>query len=269
MPDLFDLFSRWWKQMLTVIILAMLVTGVLYYFKPVRYQSAATAVPGSSFLSDKSAVFNDNIEQLYSTLGTPDDLDAVVGIAALDTVYLSVAASLPLPAHYKVKEQGAAGVMKAAYCLKKNSKVYKSEYGNLKIKVWDADKDMAPQLANAITEKLQAMYQDIQNVSNKTILEGLIRSRYQLQLQIDSAYESPDAKSKLMQEVVQYNNKITEYKMVIENKPPSLIVVEKARPAAWPDRSPLISVLLAAGVLAFLFSLLLALVMEKRKNRPV
>ena len=106
MPDIFDLSKRWWKQILAVIIASLLVVGTVTYLKPKKYLSVATALPASSFASDKSKIFNENIQALYSALGTPDDLDMIVGTAKLDTVYLAVTDQFNLFDHYRMKEKG-------------------------------------------------------------------------------------------------------------------------------------------------------------------
>jgi uncharacterized protein involved in exopolysaccharide biosynthesis len=265
MPDLFDLLARWWKKILAVVLLSALVTGGISFFKPKKYLSVATALPASSYASDKAKVFNDNIQELYTALGTPDDLDAVTGIAALDTVYLSVTDQFNLYDHYKMKEKGEAARSKAAYCLKKNTKVYKSEYGNLKVKVWDTDKMLAGELANAIMDKLQAMYRDIQGAGNKTTLDGLVHTRNKLQKWIDSSYESPENFPEYKNRIIQYDKMINEYRLMVDSKPPSLIIVEKAKPALWPDKPKTIQVIIATAVLSFLFALLAALYLENRK----
>ena len=70
MPDITDLIKRWWKQMFAVCMLSLLAVGVITFLKPRQYLSVATAVPASSFASDKSKIFNENIQTLYSALGT-------------------------------------------------------------------------------------------------------------------------------------------------------------------------------------------------------
>ena len=129
MPDIIDLIRRWWKQMLAVVLLSLLAVGVITFLQPRLYLSVATAVPASSFLSDKSKIFNENIQELYSTLGTPDDLDRIVGTSTLDTIYLTVTDEFNLFDHYKVSEKGMDARMKAALLLRGNSKVMKSEIG--------------------------------------------------------------------------------------------------------------------------------------------
>jgi uncharacterized protein involved in exopolysaccharide biosynthesis len=266
MPDLFDLLHRWWKKIVAFVVVSVLVTGTISFLKPKKYLSVATALPASSYAADRAKIFNDNIQELYTALGTPDDLDVVTGIAALDTVYLTVASRFNLVDHYKMKEKGAAALPKAAYCLKKNTKVYKSEYGNLKVKVWDTDKNLAAELANAVMDKLQAMYQDIQGVTNRTILEGLINKRDQLQQQFDTSRVMPDKASANQSRIRQYENLIAEYELMTDNKPPALIVAEKAKPALWPDKPKTLQVIIATTVLSILFALLVALYLESRKN---
>ena len=163
--------------MFAVVILSLLAIGIITFLKPRQYLSVATAVPASSFAADKSKIFNENIQALYSTLGTPDDLDMIVGTANLDTVYLAVTDEYNLFDHYKISEKGTAARTKAALLLRHNAKVMKSEYGELKVKVWDTDKDLAPQLANAIMDRLQTIHQNLQSAGNEATLKGLMTGK--------------------------------------------------------------------------------------------
>ena len=270
MPDIFDLIARWWKQMLAVMALSLLAVGIITFLKPRQYLSVTTAVPASSFASDKGKIFNENIRELYSTLGTPDDLDMILGTANLDTVYLFVADQFNLFDHYNMKVEGAAARTKAASLLKKNTKVMKSEYGELKVKVWDTDKNLAPQLANAFMNRLQAIHADLQGAGNKAALIGLQTGKKKIQLQSDSitGISEPviERKKVLQDQVRQYEKLISEYQLMVDSKPPVLIVVEIAKPSAWTDRPRRMQIMIATAILSFLFALLAALVLERKKN---
>jgi uncharacterized protein involved in exopolysaccharide biosynthesis len=269
MPDIINLVARWWKRILAVMILSLLAVGIITFLKPLQYLSVTTAVPASSFASDKGKIFNENIQALYSTLGTPDDLDIILGTANLDTVYLFVADQFNLFDHYKMKEQGAAARTKAALLLKKNTKVMKSEYGELKVKVWDTDKNLAPQLANAIMDRLQAIHADLQSAGNEATLNGLQAGKKKIQLQSDSITgisETVIERKKVLQtQAQQYENLIGEFQLMVDSKPPVLIIVEMAKPSAWPDRPRRMQIMIATAVLSFLFALLAALILERRK----
>lgn len=265
MPDLFDLISRWWKQIAAVILLSLLAVGTITFLKPRQYLSVATAIPASTFAADKGKVFNENIQALYSTLGTPDDLDRIVGTASLDTVYLAVARQFNLYDHYKIKGEGLTE--RAAARLKAASKVMKSEYGELKIKVWDTDPNLAPQLANAIFDQLQLIHQGLQSAGNETTLRGLIAGKQKLQTAIDSMAASPSEKRNVLQlQAQQYEKLIGEYQLMIDTKPPVLILVEKAKASSRPDKPERVRIMTATAILSLLFALLAALVMDKGKT---
>ena len=263
MPDIIDLIKNWWKQMFAVVILSLLAIGIITFLKPRQYLSVATAVPASSFAADKSKIFNENIQALYSTLGTPDDLDMIVGTANLDTVYLAVTDEYNLFDHYKISEKGTAARTKAALLLRHNARVMKSEYGELKVKVWDTDKDLAPQLANAIMDRLQTIHQNLQSAGNEATLKGLMMGKEKFQRQADSA--SVEKKTALQNQVQEYNKLIGQYQLMVDSKPPVLITVEKAKSSNWPDRPRRFQIMIATAVLSLLFALLAALILERRK----
>ena len=62
----------------------------------------------------------------------------------------------------------------------------KSEYSELKVKVWDTDKNLAPQLANALMDKLQQIHQTLQNSNNKKVLSSLYRASSETQMKLDT-----------------------------------------------------------------------------------
>jgi len=270
MPDIFDLIARWWKRMLVVMVLSLLAVGIITFLKPRQYLSVTTAVPASSYASDKGKIFNENILGLYSALGSSDDLDRIIGTAALDTVYLFVTDQFNLFDHYKMKGVNARN--KAALLLKKNTRVIKSGYGELKVKVWDTDKDLAPQLANAIFDKLHLIHTDLQSAGNEATLKGLQAGKKKIQLQLDSITGVPgsliERKTILQAQLQQYEKLISEYQLMVDSKPPVLVVVEKAKPSIRPDRPRRLQIMIATVVLSFLFALLAALVMERKKNSP-
>jgi uncharacterized protein involved in exopolysaccharide biosynthesis len=177
--------------------------------------------------------------------------------------------------HYKIKEQGAAARTKAALCLKKNTKAMKSEYGELKVKVWDTDKNLAPQLANAIMDKLNNIHQDLQSQGNKSVLNSLLSARQKTRLYVDSLTAlwmiadnwMPDTinLNASRNQLLRYEKLISEYQLMVDSKPPVLIVVEKAKSTIRPDRPRRMQIMIATAVLSFLFALLAALVMERRK----
>ncbi|MGB3155160.1 MAG: hypothetical protein WBB06_11190 [Chitinophagaceae bacterium] len=280
MPEITGLIRNWWKQMLAVILLSLLTVGVITFLKPRLYLSVATAVPASAYAADKSKIFNENIQQLYASLGTPDDLDMILGTANLDTVYLAVTDQFNLFDHYKLSEKGNAARIKAGLLLRRMTKVMKSAYGELQVKVWDTDKNLAPQLANAIMDKLHMIHQDLQSAGNNGMLKGIRTGLEKLTLQVDSissylrkANVPGDEAEKLMatrkilqDQAQQYERLIGEYQLMVDSKPPVLITVEQAKPSIRPDKPKRMQIMIATAVLSLIFALFAALILERRKT---
>jgi len=256
MPDLFALIRKWRKPIIAVVLISTITVAVITFLKPRKYLSVATAVAGSSYAADKSKIFNANIESLYPALGSPDDLNLVLGTAQLDTLYLFVTDQFNLYDHYKISTAGNAARNKAASLLKRNTKVIKSEYGELKVKVWDTDKYLAPQLANAILSRLEFIHSELQSAGNRSALNA-----------IDSSLKKFDT-TRIPESLNQEYQKVKrEYQVMTNYQPPVLIVVEKARPSEYPDQPKIILIIIATLALSILFSLLLVLVIEKSKTK--
>ena len=264
MPDIFYLISKWWKQMFILVLLSLIIVGAITFLKPRQYLSVVTALPVNSALTDKGSIFNENIEALYPALGTSDELDRMVGTGQLDTIYLAVTDKFNLFDHYKIAGSSFGSRLKAARILKHYSKIYKSGHEELKIKVWDTDRNLAPQLANALFDELQSIYQHIQNSNNISILNTLRSARQKDSLQPGNLTTGNPEQihSKRTEE---YEKLINEYQLMVDARPPALIIVEKAQPALGADRPKKLNILIATFLASFIFSILLSLLLE-RKN---
>lgn len=273
MPDIITLFSNWWKQILAVVIISLFLAGTILFFKPNLYLSVTTAVPANSLSFDKSRVFSENIEALYSDIGIPDELDIIVGTAQLDTIYLAVTDQFNLHDHYKFSREDGESRQKSAKRLKRNSRIQKGDHGELKVKVWNTDRNLAPQLANALMDHLQKIHQDIQNSNNKIILEVLRKTFGTVQARIDSlenfsggnSEKSEMEKNTLIMRGEEYARLIDQYEIIMQVNPPALKITESARPALWPDKPRRAQILIATGVLSLFFALLLSVFLQRRK----
>lgn len=276
MPDLFDLFFRWWKQIFSLVIMAVVATAAIVFFIPKKYLGVATALPAPAYAADKAGVFGQNMQELYSALGSPDDLDKVLGTAHLDTVYKAVAGHLNLGEHYSI-EKDDASVQKAAGLLKKRTRVIKTDYGELQVKVWDVDRNLAASMANAIMEKLQQIHQDVQTANN-TLMFSKIRDEYaekkaDYQKLVDSLQHTNAGtaellnvqKTSVLQQMQEYEKLLNQYKLMVDAKPQALIIVERASPALKADEPKILQTIIAAAVLSFFFAVLAALVLERRR----
>ena len=271
MPDLISIIEKWWKLIAGLTIINIILAFALLLLIPKEYLSIATSLPASSVYADRARIFNTNVQQLYSSLGNPDDLDKIIGTANLDTLYIALVREFNLRKRFK-------NDLLAALALKKNIKVTKSEYGELKIKVWNKNAKLASALANGLLQKLQKLHQSLQNQSNALILQKLQETYASMQNSYIANADSSDnidsrkgavlsIKNKGLQEQLnQYEKLIAEYQLVLTTNTPALLVVEYARMSAKPDKPKIAQTLLLTAFVSIAFGLLLAYFLQGRSS---
>ena len=271
MPDLISIIEKWWKLIAGLTIVNSILAFILLLCMPKEYLSIVTALPASSVAVDKASIFNTHVQELYSSLGNPDDLEKIIGTANLDTLYIALAKELNL-------SKGFKNELEAALDLKKNTKVIRSEYGELKIKVWNEDAKLAAALANGLLQKLQHLHQSLQNQSNALTLQKLQETYAAMQNNYMAGADSIgninlekemvlSIKNKSLEEQLnQYEKLIAEYQLVLNTNPPAVIVVENARASVKPDKPKIWQTLLLTAFVSVVFGLLLAFFLQGRRG---
>ena len=280
MPDPFDIISRWWKYILLLVLISVSTAAVIVFLKPSKWLATATALPAATYATDKAGIFSENLQVLYPDLGTPDDLDKIVGTSFLDTVYFFVTDKLTLASYYDVNDENKIlARQRAAAILKQNTKVIKSDYGELKVKVWDKDRNKAADLANAVLEKLQSINQEVMNTNNRLVLEQ-IKKEYGIKQKefinvSDTIQRLPESNQKtilmikrdaLLHQLSQFEKLSGEYELMVKANPQALITIERARSSLYPDKPKRLQVIIATAILSFIFAILTILILERRKT---
>jgi uncharacterized protein involved in exopolysaccharide biosynthesis len=267
MPDVIAVMRRRWRTVVVITAMATTLAAIIAWLLPAKYLSIVTALPASSFHADRASIFNKNIQELYSSLGTTDDLDKFIGTAQLDTLYHATVNDLRLTEHYRF-DNTRNGTERAVQKLKRNSSINKSEWGELKIKVWDEDRNRAAQIANALLERLGSLHQELQNRSNQLVLQTL-KDRHRLLQQTDTAGNVKTIRSVAQAGKLQeYENLVAEYSLMVAANPPALLVVEPARPPLYADTTEKLAWVLLSFFAAFVFSVLLSFYMQGKQRRP-
>lgn len=294
MPDIVTVMARRWKLIMLLTLLAAVLSLLICLFITKKYVGVATALTANPLLSDKARIFNQNIEGLYTALGSADDLDRVEGTAKLDTVYLALAKEFNLTSHYNLNGSSSAAIQQTAIKLRKNTTVNRTGYGELRIRVWDKNNVMAAALANAFMQALNNIHEQVQMENTRLVLQRLkeeyTQTRQALQQRTNYVIDSEplnqsrtasNGDSSLLQQnlflsdpaenaamlrgqLAQYARLIGEYELALKTAPKVLLVVEHARPSPWHDKPKTVLTVLIATVAAFLFSFLLALIIESR-----
>jgi len=284
MPDIFLVIARRWRLMLLLTLASTLAALIASLLSPKLYLGTTTALPVNTLVNDKARIFNQNIEALYSEIGTADELDKIEGTAKLDTVFLAAAAAQHLATHYNLDTAANDALEKAALRLRKNSDISRTGYGELKIKVWDKNNETATTLANTLMQTINAIHERLQTENNRTVLQKLKEEYFsKLKANTDGEIEMvqpPDsikpppiykrnlgiAQENLSADLKEYAKLINEYELAVKTTPKVLLVVEQARPSPWYDRPKTAMNVLLAFLASLLFSFLLAVYVESRKE---
>ena len=291
MPDLLSVLFRRWRLILLLTVAATLVAYVACLLLPKLYLGKTTALPVNTLVNDKARIFNTNIEALYSEIGTADELDKLEGTAQLDTLFMAVAEAHHLPAHYHLDTSAGDVLEKAALTLRRNTDISRTGYGELQIKVWDKNNEIAASLANALLQTINAIHQRLQTENSRQVLQKLMEefeNLHRLRTETEATASEfrtgeraisdsnnhssslPDLAAQqvsLNEQLQQYGKLIHEYELAVKTSPNAVLVVERARPSPWHDRPKTTQTVLLAFFASLLFSLLLAVFVESRKAR--
>ena len=275
MPDFISVCSRWWKLIAGITLLTGLAAWIVCLLLPKQYLSTATALPANSLVADKARIFNSNIEGLYPEIGLPDELDKVEGTATLDTLFIAASREFRLDTHYKM-EPGGEALYKAALKLKKNSRISRSAYGELKIRVGDKDPPQGAARANHLLKRLKEMHLHLQNENTTAILrklkeECLLKEQQYRQIGNTSQGSSSNTdldnarKAVLLEQVKEYEKIMDQYDLYLKTNPPVLLTVEAARPALWADQPKTWQIIFLSLVAALACTVLMAVFLDSRK----
>jgi capsular polysaccharide biosynthesis protein len=252
----------------------LVAAAIVFFVMPPRFKSTAVVVAANPVLADKARLYNDNVEQLYSTFGGEDDLNRLYGIASLGTTYNILVKKFALIKHYEIEGNNIElNTRKAVEELKDDVDLVKDELYQLKISVTTKDKRLSAAIANSLVDIVQEMAQDLWKKSYESTLQTISGASADLEKQYNLSADSTGTNTQLAQvkrqgflEQIQQNEKIaSQLKIAIANNTPALLVMERAYPSAKADKPKKLLVILAALLSALAFSIIAVLVFERRQ----
>ena len=273
-------FKKWLRPIAAFVILATVAGGLTTLVLPRKYLSVATVVPADPSLGDKSYLYGTNVMELKSVYGKEEDLDRLLATAALDGTLNHLVDSFQLPEHYKIGGNPEKAKHKSFRQLKKNTAVFKTENGAVKVQVWDTDKKMAAALANALVDRTAKVISENNKRANTAYLKQLELNITQksedyrkISLErLDTASAADrelkeTGKKALLADIESELKMKAQLKTTIDAGSPALVILEKAYPSDTPDK-PRPWLWIAASFLGSLFfAVLLALLAEGLKKR--
>jgi capsular polysaccharide biosynthesis protein len=270
MDEIFTRFRKHTKFLAMIILLPVLTALILSVLLPKKYVSRASILPVNSRLADKARFTADEIAELYSAFGSGDDLDRLFATARSNTVMLKMVDSFNLTGYYKLKQKKSYAREAAAKKLISESDIRKTEYGELQIRVWDKDSVMAADICNAIVDRVDKMHKELYQGFYAGSLQKLELIYAQKLSQVRAASVNPeknDSSLMLSDELAQYRKSITDFRMAMQNPPPTLMVLEKAYPQVKPDKPDLLLNVLLTFLVSMFTGVATILLFTSSKNK--
>lgn len=254
LPAPADQLKRNARYILAVALLPALVSLAVSLLIPREYLSRASVLPANSRFSDRSRFANGEIRELYSAFGSGDDLDRLYATLRSHPVMMHIVDSFRLASHYKLLNRKERAREAALLEFRENCSILKTEYGEIHVKVWDRDRELSAQLANAMVARAEKVHQDLYKDYFSSSLQKLENAYMDMRREQGSGGRDnlarPAADTQVMKE---YLRSISYYRMALLNPPPSLMVLEKAIPSVRHDR-PKVLLNVAATALVGLFT---------------
>ena len=243
------LFYYRWKIILLTIVAGAIAAGFCFLVTK-EYKASATLLPANSKLMDKHRLFDSNIQELYSTYGNSDDADRIHAIMQSSQVLLATVDSLSLTNHYHLNKKNNSRY-NSLKRLSKNIEMVSTEFGEIKLMVWDKDTAIARAIAISIIHHTQ-------DVGKQQIIDFYTQSIQKLQealelksLQLNKLDKSSvEDKSILENEISTLKSSVSNYQLAIINTPPTAFVVEQPSVSPVADKPKTVLIAIATMVAA-------------------
>ena len=270
MDELITRFRKHTRFLVLIVSLPVLTALILSIVLPKKYVSRSSILPVNSRLTDKGRFSGDEIAELYSAYGSGDDLDRLFATARSNSVMLKIVDSFNLAGYYKLKQNKNYAREAAAKKLVSESDIRKTEYGELQISVWDKDSVMAASLCNAIVDRVDKVHKEMYfdfYAGTLQKLEHTYAQKLALARSVGTDQERIDSSLLLSEELSYYRKSIADFRMAMQNPPPTLMVLEKAYPQGKPDKPRLWMNVLATFLVSLFTGVAAILLFTGIKNK--
>ena len=264
-----------WKQSAIVVVLATIITGAVLLLMTPQFRSSAIFTAANPNLGDRANIYRTQFWDQYFYYGGEFDNDRLMALAKSEEMFRFLADSFRLQQHYKIKVAGERGRYLTDKEFKEHVRIHKNDFGHVKINVWDRDKQLATQIANAFMWRVNQKAVANSNQMKQEILKQLLHD-YQVQrdslqslerlLQTGNDEFLKARKTSIITELNEKEKLIEQFKTSINNVA-ALFVIEEAVPAFRKEKPQVLNGMITAALLSFAFSVLLIFFSELRSSR--
>lgn len=271
-----NIIRRRWKQSLGIVCIATLATGLILFLQKPEYRGSAIFTAANPNLGDRANIYRTQFWDQYFYYGGEYDNDRLMALARSEEMFRFIADSFQMKKHYKIKAAGERGRYLTDKELKDNITIHKNEYGHVKINVWDIDKVLATQIANAFVKRINELAIANANKIKQEIFTKL-QTDFKAQkdslaaIEIELAANTNDAflnahKTAIIQELIEKEKLMQQFYTSINNVA-ALFIIENAVLPFRKEKPLILNGMITAAIASFFFSVLLIFFVEWRTRR--
>lgn len=279
-----QLLQHKWKQILIFVCASMVVASIALLLAPKKYYAASIVISANPSLADKAHLLNQNIQNLYSIFGSGDDLERIMGIASMDTVYKQLVDEFNLVDYYQLSTADTnrlpANLLrhKAVQELKDDITIQKTELAQLKISIWTKNAALSAHIVNRLIEITRSKEEAIWKTGYEKTLSNFNQSidslnhlydrmSQQMKTEKGNASQVDIAKThSLYDQILAEQKAAAEVKLAIDNNAPALFVLEPASLAAKSEKPNWVQVLILTGFTSFVFAVVALLIYYREET---
>ncbi len=187
--DVIGLLYKWRKPILTVTIIAGILSALIALTIPNYYKATTTFYAASPDLSKPSRVFGYSSYDL-NYYGTGTDIDRLLTIGFSTELAEFLIDSFNLYQHYDLDTSDPKSEFHIKQMISDHYNLKKTEYDAIELSMEDKNKFLAAEMANAARDRINYLAQDLVKTSQKNVLNTFKSSIEQKQSYLNAIDDS-------------------------------------------------------------------------------
>lgn len=179
--EILKLLAKKKKVLVWAGILALIISTIVSLLLPNYYESTVTFFPSDPKMTDRSLLFQSEMNFAGNTFGDKLDADRLISIGKSGQIVTYCVKEFDLYKHFDIDSSSQYAHFKMNERFTKNYTIQKNEYGAVEVHVLDQNPELAAKMANSIVKKIDEIH------------TGMVSSNKQ---EIVKLFESESAKKK-------------------------------------------------------------------------
>jgi capsular polysaccharide biosynthesis protein len=283
--ELIRIALKWKRSIILVTIIAAVGTAAFsWFFMPNYYKSSINFYPSNPIMTDRQVLYSTSTGEIeIDYFGSSSDVDRILTLANTSTIKDYIINKYHLMEHYGYDSTKEMSRYKTKKKFEKNYRPVETEFGAIEISVWDKDKELASEIANHIALTIDNHNKTMITRDKNVVIETFTNEiKYKeafidsLSSAIQAAKERGEKADKIVlmqsrldssaEDLNKSRRLLEQYATSASQNFSTIHITEAAYPAIRKDKPVRSLIVIGATLGAFLFMLILAIVVENYRK---